>query len=352
MRIAAFTRYDRQAASTRQRFIQYFPSLRDAGIYVRHLPLLDDQYVAALVTGTSYPNQKIAQAYVRRMRQLAMERAADIYWVYVELLPFVPAYFERLAAAGKKIVYDFDDAFFHTYDQSSNAFVRTFLSNKHASLLEHAAACVCGNTYVWEFAQNHCRNSIIVPTVVDTRKYRAADEDGRSSLTIGWMGSPTTWPQVRPILHVLEEVAKTFGARILVIGAGRGAKIDAFPGLEFRDWAEETEISDVQDMDVGIMPLKDGAFERGKSGYKLIQYMACGLPVVASPVGVNAEIVRPGMNGFLASTEEDWRAALSLLLRDSQLRKRLGESGRQQVERDFSLASQESKLIELFQSLA
>jgi glycosyltransferase involved in cell wall biosynthesis len=350
VKVAAFTRYGPRAASTRQRFLQYFPALHEAGIHLDHHPLLGDDYVAGLVTGEPYPRAKLARAYARRVEQLISSRDCDAFWVYVELLPYLPALVERLAAVGKPIVYDFDDAFFHSYDQSPNPVIRALLGHKHASLLGHAAACVCGNAYLGEFARRHCRNTIIIPTVVDTSAYLPAP--GRDKpLTIGWIGSPSTWANVQPLLPVLREAITRHRARFLVIGAGRSAERDVFPGMEARDWTEATEIADVQTMDIGIMPLLDRPFERGKSGYKLIQYMACGLPVVASPVGVNAEIVKDGVNGFLASTDAQWSERLGQLLADAALRSRMGEQGRTQAVDGYSLARQAPRLVQLFQSL-
>lgn len=352
MRVAAFTRYGRRAASTRQRFLQYLPALRAAGIEVEHHALLDDDYVAGLVTSEPYPRARVASAYAQRLAQLAAARSADVYWVYVELLPFVPAALERLASLGKPVVYDFDDAFFHKYDQSGSSLVRAALGEKHASLLRHAAACCCGNAYLRDFAVRYCPDSIILPTVVDTAIYRPAARPHGGALTIGWIGSPSTWVGVRPILPLLADTCTKTGARFLAIGAGRQGEADRFPGMETREWSEATEVADVQAMDVGIMPLLDRDFERGKSGYKLIQYMACGLPVIASRIGVNAEIVEPAVNGLLASSDEQWRDGLTSLLSDAALRRRMGRAGRKRVESCFSLASQQSRLVEVFNALA
>jgi glycosyltransferase involved in cell wall biosynthesis len=276
-------------------------------------------------------------------------RDADLYWVYVELLPYVPAAIERLATSGKPVVYDFDDAFFHSYDQSGNPLVRALLGDKHAKLLSRAAGCACGNAYLRDFAVRHCPNSIILPTVVDTTQYRPRPRR-KGQVTIGWIGSPSTWPNVRPLLALLKELVASHGIRVRVVGAGREAEGDRFTGLELIDWSEAGEIADVQAMDIGIMPLADRPFERGKSGYKLIQYMACGLPVVASPVGVNSEIVADGLNGFLATSEAEWRSALVRLIEDAELRRALGKAGRQRAKQDFSLASQVPRLVELLRS--
>lgn len=252
---------------------------------------------------------------------------------------------------GKPIVYDFDDAFFHRYDQSSNVILRSLLGGKHASLLRSAAACACGNAYLLDYAKQFCFNSIILPTVVDTAVYLPCSSRRSRQLTIGWIGSPSTWPNVRPLLPLLGELVGSHGVRIRVVGAGKSALQDRFAGMELIEWSEANEAADVQTMDIGIMPLADLPFERGKCGYKLIQYMACGLPVVASPVGVNNEIVTVGENGFLASGLEEWRSALIRLIEDSALRQRLGQAGRERVETHYSLESQTPKLIRLFETL-
>ena len=350
MRVAAFTRYGPRAASTRQRFLQYFPAMKAAGIAVEHHALLGDDYVASLASGEPYPQSKVASAYAERLGQLVAARGADLYWVYVELLPYLPAAIERLAAAGKRIVYDFDDAFFHSYDQSGNALVRTMLAGKHAALLRHAAACACGNGYLHDFAVRHCRQSIVLPTVVDTAAYRPRQRRKAGPVTIGWIGSPSTWPNVRPLLPLLEELVRSHKVRIRVVGAGKAAEADRFDGMDLVEWSEASEIAEVQAMDIGIMPLADGPFERGKSGYKLVQYMACGLPVVASPVGVNREMVRQGVNGFLGSSDAEWREALARLVADAGLRRALGAAGRRRAEADYSLTSQAPRLAQLLRS--
>jgi len=352
MKITAFTRYSRQAASTRQRLLQYLPALHDAGIEVEHHALLDDDYVQSLATGAGYPRSKIVRAYGDRWKQLRDTAAGDLIWVYVELFPYLPAFADELVLGGRNVIYDMDDAFFHRYDDSANPLIRGLLGGKHGRLLTSAAACTCGNEYLREFAAQYCPHSIILPTVVDTAAYRPAEGRPANPLVIGWIGSPTTWPNVRPILPLLRELCAGGEVAVRAVGAGSAAEADRFPGLELVDWSENTEVAEVQRMDIGIMPLVDSPFERGKSGYKLIQYMACGLPAVASPVGVNRTIVTDGGNGFLATTEAEWRQALARLIADRDLRLQMGAKGRALVERSYSLASQAPRLIELVHSVA
>jgi glycosyltransferase involved in cell wall biosynthesis len=352
MRVTAFTRYSRQAASTRQRLLQYLPRLREAGIEVEHHALLDDEYVKSLATGQAYPKARVAAAYFDRLRQLIGSRDSDIIWIYVELLPYLPAFIEKMAISGKAVIYDMDDAFFHRYDDSPNSLVRGLFGGKHGDLLSHAAACTCGNDYLRDYAARFCPNSIVVPTVVDTDIYRPVDSKPARQVVIGWIGSPTTWPNVRPLLPLLKEICARGEACVRAVGAGAAANADGFPGLELLEWSEATEVAEVQRMDIGIMPLIDTPFERGKSGYKLIQYMACGLPAVASPVGVNRTIVSDGINGFLATAEDQWRQALRKLIADPDLRRRMGERGRELVKTAYSLDSQAPRLIEVLYNAA
>lgn len=352
MKVRAFTRYGRSAASTRQRLLQYMPAMEDAGIEIEYFPLLDDQYVSRLQTGGSYSKWRIANRYLSRLNHLTRATDFDVLWVYAELFPYLPKYFERLAfRTGKPVVYDFDDAFFHQYDDSSNVVVRRMLGGKLAAIMAGASACSCGNAYLRDYALQYCPNSIVIPTVVDTELYRPRDSAASEPLVIGWIGSPSTWCNVQPLLPVLREIAREHRIRVRVIGAGNAAQGDVFDGLELVEWSEATEVEEVRSMDVGIMPLLDLPFQRGKSGYKLIQYMACGLPVIASPVGVNSEIVEPGLNGLLATTPDDWRSALHRLLGDPVLRARMGAAGRERAVARYSLASQAPRLIQLFRQV-
>lgn len=351
MKLIAFTKYDREAASTRQRLLQYLPSLAAAGIEVDYRPLLSDSYVRSLAGKGQVSKSAIAAAYGCRLLDVLRRPDADLLWVYAELFPWLPAGFERIVRRhGIPIVYDFDDAFFIPYDEHRRSLVRRLLGDKLRPLIEGAAACTCGNDYLRDYAARWCRDSIVVPTVVDTDVYRPAEPPSPPPV-IGWIGSPTTWANVRPLLPLLARLHHDTGARIRAVGAGRAADQDRFDGLDLVEWSEEGEVAEVQQFNIGIMPLIDAAFQRGKSGYKLVQYMACGLPTVASPVGVNSSIVLNRTTGFLASAEANWEEALRQLLADANLRTRLGAAGRARAVEHYSLASQAPRLIELFKRL-
>lgn len=355
MRVTAFTKYGPLAASTRQRILQYIPALKGAGISLTYHSLLGQAYVRSLATGVRYSRTEVARSYIKRLREVAVGTDCDIIWIYAELFPYLPGWFEELVfRSGKPVIYDFDDAFFHMYDDTSRPFVKRLLGGKLRPLLKGAAACCCGNEYLLEYASQFCERSIILPTVVNTELYYPAAHSSQHSrqLTIGWIGSPSTWPYVRSLMPLLQKLAQEYGLRVRVVGAGAKAEGHGFPELELIEWREETEIDEVRKMDIGIMPLPDEEWAKGKSGYKLIQYMACGLPVVASPVGVNSTILEGGEVGFLATGPEEWRHALVRLISDGELRKKMGAAGRRRVESDYSLQRHAPRLVDLFKSLA
>lgn len=353
MRVLALTRYGAEAASTRQRLLQYLPHLSAAGIDVDWHAMLDDDYVRSLARGTRPARTAIAAGYARRLAHLAGARRYDLLWVYAELFPYLPAAFERLAfRSGIPVVYDFDDAFFERYDGHPNPAIRRFLAGKLEPLIAGAAACSCGNAYLRDFAARLNDRAVILPTVVDTDAYRPVPGRRAAPLTIGWIGTPSTWTYVRPMLPRLSRLAAEHGARLRVVGAGPVAAAEAEPVLDAIEWTEATEIAEVQRFDIGIMPLPDDRWARGKSGYKLVQYMACGLPVVASPVGVNTDIVVEGETGFLADDAAEWERALGALLADADLRRRMGAAGRARAEARYSLRSCAPITVELFRSAA
>lgn len=351
MRVVAFTKYDRENASTRQRFLQYRPSLAQAGIALDYRPLLDDAYVRSLSTGEHWPRSRLVKSYARRIDSLLRGPSADLLWVHTEFFPYLPAGFEKLALRrGVPVVVDWDDANFLKYNESGNPLVTALLSGKLEKLLGGAAAATCGNHYLRDYAAQHCADSRLFPTVVDTDVYRPSPSAPRP-LTIGWMGSPSNWPNVRPVLPLLQELCASGKVRFRVIGAGVKAEADRFEGMELVRWAEDSEVAEVQGFDIGIMPLVNAPFERGKSAYKLIQYMACAVPAVASPIGANAYVLPP-QAGIQATDLAEWKDALEKLIADPALRRRLGEAGRRHAIEHYSLQAYAPRLIALFRELS
>ena len=345
-----FAKYGTQAASTRQRITQAEPYLNAAGITLEVAPLFDNAYLAQLFGEGKRDPWRMMAAYLKRLRLLLSMGQYDFLWVHYELFPYLPGALERLIGwADKPVLYDYDDATFHQYDQHKNPFIRALLGNKLAPLLRRSDVAMCGNAYLRAYADRYCKRTEIIPTVVDVEVYQPKPLRLEGKPVLGWIGSPSTWSYGKALAPVLTEFVQNDQLSVLVVGAGHAA--DKSLPFEFRDWVEEREVADVQAMDIGIMPIPDAPWARGKCGYKLIQYMACGLPVIASPVGVNTEIVQHGVNGFLASTESEWREAIARLAGDAELRARMGQAGRQAVEEKYSIQRYGPRIAQLIQEI-
>lgn len=351
-RILALMKYGRRAASTRQRLLQYEPYLNAHGFSIEMSPLLDDAHVERLARGKRSTIAGNARALLRRLGALVRARNYDVLWVHCETFPYLPGAIERLIRlAQKPILFDYDDAIFHMYDRHRRPIVRRLLGGKLAPLLRSASVCLCGNAYLRDYAARYCPDSIIVPTVVDTDRYVPRPEAGAGRPpVVGWIGSPSTWAYVAPLLPGILPLLKARGIRLRAVGAGAAAQ--GIEGVDAVEWSEAREIAEVQAMDIGIMPLPDEPWAHGKCGYKLIQYMACGLPVVASPVGVNSEIVTAGENGFLAEGPQDWILALERLIDDPALRRAMGERGRARIVERYSLAAQAPRVLAALRMVA
>jgi glycosyltransferase involved in cell wall biosynthesis len=350
MKILLLSRYGRLGASSRIRSYQFLPRLPAGGIEITVAPLLADSYLQSLyVTGQREIGETVS-AYLRRLRQITSAKQFDLLWVEYEMFPWLPYWFEKLLSEdAPPYVVDYDDAIYHRYNLHPNPVVRAIYSGKIERVMRGARLVIAGNDYIAQHARDAgAKNVDYLPSVVDTERYQPSSREGNSIFTIGWIGLPVTARFLNVVSSALAEVCNRSSAKVVLVGAGKAAPVSLL--AEVRNWSEESEISEIQSFDVGIMPLPDEPFERGKCGYKLIQYMACGLPVVASPVGVNCRIVEHGVNGFLANTPEEWVRAILTLKESPELRRRMGAAGRKKVEREYSLNTAAPKLISLLRS--
>jgi glycosyltransferase involved in cell wall biosynthesis len=248
-------------------------------------------------------------------------------------------------------VVDYDDAVFHRYDMHPSFIVRAFLGHKIDRVMRNAALVIVGNEYLAERSlQAGSKNVELLPSVVDVRRYSQKTAMDDTGFTIGWIGSPVTAPYLDIIRDAVTAVASDPSIRVSLLGAGSADPFPFIPTTKL-SWDEERELSIGRNFDIGIMPLLDGPFERGKCGYKLIQYMAGGLPVVASPVGVNRQIVEHGVNGYLAHSTDDWIFALRTLKHDIDQRYEMGQAGRNKAEKMYNLNVTAPKLLTLLSNV-
>jgi glycosyltransferase involved in cell wall biosynthesis len=291
---------------------------------------------------------RVAAAFVRRVRWMLSARRYDLLWMQYEALPWLPDAAERLLTpAAVPYVVDYDDAQFHRYDEHPRAMVRRVLGSKLDRVMSRAAVVVAGNKYLAERARAaNARDIEVIPSAVDLARFPLTPAVTDGPFTIGWIGSPSSTPYLSAIAEPLREVCRAIRARVVLVGAGP-VNLPGVP-IERVTWDEATETQHLESFDVGIMPLTDGPWERGKCGFKLVQYMASGRPVVASAVGANTDIVRHGQTGFLASSAQDWVRALQTLAASPDLRRSMGASGRALVEREYSTAVVREKLLQVF----
>jgi glycosyltransferase involved in cell wall biosynthesis len=347
------TQYGRLGSSSRVRCYQYLDYLESRGWQFVIEPLFGNDYIQGLYWGRiSY--WAVIRAYARRLRLLFGRERYDLIWLQREALPWFPAWIETALLRGRApVVVDLDDAWFHRYDLHRRRVVRWLLSDKVDRIVRHARLVIAGNAYLAERMRVAGAPSVEqLPSVVDVLEYRpkAAGQIQGAGLVIGWIGSPATAHYLAAIGSVLRDFVQESGAHVVSVGA-RKDQLSGLP-VEFRPWSEETEADEIRRFDIGIMPLPDAPFERGKCGYKLIQYMAAGIPVVASKVGANASIVRDGVDGFLVSSPAEWLTALRTLSGDSGLRERMGASGRKRAEEHFSLQCAAPRLEQMLSSVA
>jgi len=333
IKVCGLTLYGTQAASTRYRLGQYAPGLKADGIDLHITPLLGDEYVRCAFAGETYSIKKLVIDYANRLASLTKQGRYDLAIVHLELFPLLPGGIEsRLLRI--PYIYDFDDAFFLKYRQERFRRVSFFLKHKFAPVLSHAAAVLAGNHYLADYANQLNPATTLLPTVVDTNRYVRLSGQRDDIFTVGWIGSPSTSVYLSALAPPLGQLGREGPVRFVVVGG----RCKAIHGVEVVNlpWEETTEVSLINTFDVGVMPLFDDEWARGKCALKLIQYMACGVPAVASPVGANLDIINDSC-GLLASDSDAWLGGLRRLRDDRALRRDMGLAGRHRVERFYSL---------------
>lgn len=338
MKTLLLTRYGRLGASSRIRTYQYIPYLKSHDIEVTIEPLFDNQYIKRLYFDGRRVPLKIIKNYLHRLNILLESHQFDLIWIEKELFPWLPNWGELfLSYIGIPYIVDYDDAVYHRYDAHPNFLIRSLLGRKIYTIMRYASFVIVGNEYLAEYARKAGAKQIeIIPTVVDLNLYHLPSFFKKSSkigFTIGWIGSPVTVHYLKIVESALTEICKDGNTKLVIIGSDK-VKLNNVH-IETQQWVEDKEVEEIQKFDVGIMPLSDDLWEKGKCGYKLVQYMACGKPVVASPVGVNKVLVEHGINGFLASNTIDWVNNLRRLRNAPKLRTRMGREGRSKIEREY-----------------
>ena len=289
--------------------------------------------------------------FLRRLLLLRHLHRYECVYIHREATPLGPPIFEWLIAKvwRKPIIYDFDDAIWLPNTSRENRWVAWLKwHGKVKWICRWSRIVSCGNTYLAAYAREYARDVRVIPTVVDTRHAHNRLKDQRQGrVVVGWTGSHSTLPYLQPLLPVLQELERELEFETVVI-ANKDPQL-ALQHYRFVPWNKATEIDDLLQLHIGLMPLEDSAWTRGKCGFKAIQYMALGIPALVSPVGVNPQIVTQGEQGFHCVQPADWKRYLRQLIQDADLRSRLGQAGRARVQEKYSVAATRPAFQQLLQ---
>lgn len=346
MKILALTKYSYEGPSSRYRFYNYQKCFQKNGIEMTIEPLFSKTY---LQDPDKFQKIMIVLwAYLKRFAKvlnLLIFNKYNLLLIEYELFPYFPPLFEYLLKKrGIKYLVDYDDAIFHKYDMSSNPIIKLFLKRKIASVIKNATYCIACNEYLMSYIKKYNQNILKLPTVVLLDKYqgemKSFTKENPEKFIIGWIGSRTTSIYIIDLLPVFKQlIAQHPDIQINLIGFDQNIldeKTIIEHHLNIIPWTEEKEIKNILDMDIGIMPLTNDSWSRGKCGFKLIQYMSCKKPVVASPVGINCSLVENGINGFLVESRDEWYNVFEKLYLDKMLRERMAKNNFYKIETEYN----------------
>ena len=339
--------------SQRFRIEQWIPCLGARDVDVRVLPFAGP----VLTDLMQRPGRFLRKvplalgAVVRQTLRVAFGRLGDVVFVHRSAALFGPPLLEwLLALRGRPMVFDFDDAIFLPHETETNRRLAWLkFPGKTGAICRLSAHVVVGNAYLAEYARRFNPRVTIVPSSIDTDRYAPRPSARGGKVVVGWMGTSSSQTYLEVFAGMLREVAALPGVEIRVI-SNRRPDLPGVP-VVWQRWSAATEVEDIAAFDVGIMPMPDTEWARGKCALKALQYMAMGVATVASAVGANREVIEHGRNGLLASTDAEWVASLRTLAESAELRARLGRAGRETEETRYSMRSSAAAFAEVVRSV-
>lgn len=345
-----------RAPNQRYRFEQYLPYLRQHGFETELSPIVSAEDDRILYSPGHVLQKTLVQlrAIRRRLRDLRRAASFDVVFVCREALMLGTSWFERrIKQTGVPMLFDFDDAIW-LLDVSAGNRRLAFLKNpaKTAAIIAMSDRIFAGNEYLATYARRFNESVTVVPSTVETDEYVPGSRHLGAPVVIGWSGSPTTVRYFEHAIPVLRDLRARYGDRIQFRLVGDEHYRNEELGIQGVRWSKETEIRELQGFDIGIMPMADEEWAKGKCGLKGLLYMSVEVPAVLSPHGVNSEIVQNGVNGYLAGSHDDWVDRLSRLVESPDLRERLGVAGRRTVIQRYSVRSQRDRYVAELDRLA
>lgn len=360
MRVLFLASYPHSCASTRFRATQFFPHLRREGIECHLSPFLPERVFRGFYSsqGTARKGVQLSLLTFKRIFDAVRSQRYDAVVVQREAMLIGPPLIEWLIShvARVPVVFDFDDAI---WMQQPGSVWGSWVSHlkfpgKTAQIIRMADHIIGCSSYTRDYALQFRRpkDVTVIPTVVDAEQFKpVTDYAGKKELVVGWIGTHTTSKYLDDIAEPLRTCAREFPFTLKIVGAGREIGFDGVR-VQNKAWKLKEEVADYQSIDIGLYPVRDDEWGRGKTGFKPMVYMACGVPCICSPVGGVTEFLSHDKNGLFASSTNEWITALSSLLRDRDLRERLGRAGRDTVESEYSLQVQAPRLGQVLRRVA
>lgn len=357
-RVLFLTQTQKSGAAARYRVYQYLDYLKQHDVECEISPAVYDDLIKKACSSKS-PLIKCRfylSQFFNRISYILKVRNYDVIFfqrdVIVHLYPFIE---KLMHLFNKKVIFDFDDAIylFPSNKKPSRFFTLFWDRRKIERIIKMSKHVIVGNNFLKNYAQRYSRDVTVIPTSIEVSNFNKKiinTSNVTGVTTIGWIGSQGTFHYLESVFPILEILAKKYIIQLNVIGA-KGSQIKGVR-VNYRDWNLDTELKEIYNFDIGIMPLTDDEWSRGKSATKLLQYMAAGIPAVASPVGVNSEIIKDGINGFLAENKEAWIEKISMLIDNKELCLKITENARKDVERFYSVQANAPKLLDVIRKIS
>lgn len=343
-----------ESPSQRYRFEHYLPSLEGHGIGYSYHPFLNKAGWNIFFSKGKYFRKiaAVSGGFIRRWMLMFKVGGFDFVYIHREAAPLGPPIFEWIIARlfKKRIIYDYDDAIWIPVASEHNKIARYIKwFSKVAAICRMSYKVSAGNEYLADYARKYCKKVKVIPTVVDTDKVHNRLQDQTvTDPTIGWTGTFSTLKYLNIVVPAIQRLQEKYSFSFIVI-ANKDPELP-LKRYRFIKWEKETEAEDLLNIHIGVMPLHDGEIEKGKCGFKAIQYMALGIPAVVSPVGVNKDIVSDGIDGFVCNSVEEWEEKLMSLLKDPMMRQQFGAAARKKIEERYSVKATTGMFLDLFSS--
>ena len=344
-----------RAPGQRFRFEQYFQFLEQNGFKCELSFFITEKEDKIMYKPGRYFQKALIALKAFRIRMANVFRRNDYYIIFIFREAFLTGsvYFEKQFKKSKaKLIFDYDDAIWHLDISTVNRRF-SFLKNpgKTGYIISLCDLVFAGNEYLADYARKFNQNVVIIPTTIDTIEYAPVYSKPGQGVTIGWSGSITTIKHFEFALPALKKLKEKYGELLRIKVIGDATYRNEELGIKGIGWNKQDELRELCEFDIGIMPLPDDEWAKGKCGLKGLQYMALEIPTIMSPVGVNTEIIQDGINGYLASETDEWVQKLTMLIENSDLRHSIGKQARQTVIDHYSVESQKYRYLHYFREL-